>query len=51
MQEVPRVKPYKRKLKRHNDTIITLYAPKGPQGGKLISGSADNNFRSRLMLD
>jgi len=46
----PKVKPYKRKLRRHGDAIINLFSPGGVMGGKLISGSADNNFRGILLL-
>lgn len=46
-----KVKPYKRKLRRHGDMIITLYSPGGPEGGKLISGSADSNFRGKLLFE
>jgi len=43
----PKVKPYKRKLRRHNDAIVALYSPNGIQGSKLISGSADQTFRGK----
>lgn len=45
MLAIPKVKPYKRKLRRHNDSIICLYSSNGMQGSKLISGSADQSFR------
>ena len=49
--QIPKVKPYKRKLRRHMDSIITLYSPNGPEGIKLISGSADSNFRGIISLN
>jgi len=48
MIAAPKMKPYKRKLRRHGDMIISLYSPGGPKGGKLISGSADSNFRGKF---
>lgn len=40
--QVPKVKAYKKKLKRHKDAVITIYSPNGIDGGILLSGSADD---------
>ena len=43
-----KVKVFKKKLKRHNDQVMSIYSPKGIEGGILISGSADHEIRSKL---
>ena len=40
------MKVYKKKLKRHNDQIMSIYSPLGIEGGILVSGSADHEIRS-----
>lgn len=37
---------YKDRLKGHKDTILVLYAPDGPDGHLLVSGSADGVIRT-----
>lgn len=34
-----------KKLKRHDDAILCVYSPNGMNGTKVISASADSNFR------
>lgn len=38
-------KSYTARLKRHQDAILSLYAPTGHDGPLLISGSADEKIR------
>ena len=48
---VKQVKVYKKKLKRHNDQVMSIYSPKGIEGGILVSGSADHEIRSKKFKD
>jgi len=50
MQTAIKSKAYKKKLKRHKDSVISLYSPKGIDGGLLISGSADHSIRTWDLL-
>jgi hypothetical protein len=34
-------------LKRQKDAILTIFSPKGFEGGLLVSGSADHSIRSK----
>ena len=36
-----KIRAYRDRLKGHKDAILYLYSPDGPEGGFVISGSAD----------
>ena len=38
-------KPYKSRLKRHQDAVLALYSPDGIEGQLICSGSADEKLR------
>ena len=38
-------KPYKQRLKRHQDAVLALYSPDGIEGSLICSGSADEKLR------
>jgi F-box and WD-40 domain protein 1/11/F-box/WD-40 domain protein 7 len=50
MQTAIKSKAYKKKLKRHKDAVLSLYSPKGMDGGLLVSGSADHSIRTWDLL-
>lgn len=39
------VKAYKKKLKKHGDSVLAIHSPKGVEGGDIISGSSDHLIR------
>jgi len=40
-------KPYKTKLKRHFDSVLSIYSAEGKSGEFLFSGSADHTVRRK----
>ena len=45
-----KTKPYKKKLRRHEDAVLSIYSPEGSEGSHIISGSADQMVRGKFIV-